>query len=495
MSEFALEMYGITKRFPGVLALNDVTFKVKKGEVHALVGENGAGKSTLMKVLNGVFIPEEGSIKVNGNLVEINNTNVAKKLGIGLIFQEFNLVSSLSAAENVYLGALEANKAGIVNWKKTNKMAEELLKDLNFNISPKTFVEELSVAEKQLVEIAKVLSIDARIIVMDEPTASLSESEINKLFDLIKKLKKNGVTIVYISHRLEEIFAIADSVTVLRDGKIISTESVQNETRNKIIEKMVGRSLEMEFPARESHIGKIVLEVKNLKNYRLNDISFDLHEGEIIGISGLVGSGRTELAKAIFGEEPIDSGEIIIKGEKIKMKSPVTAKKNSLALIPEDRKDEGLVLNFSVMMNSTICNLKKIVGVFKVLSKRKEKKDANNMVEKLGVKTPSLQQKALNLSGGNQQKVVVAKWLYSDPDVLIMDEPTRGIDVGAKYEIYLLMNQMVKEGKAIIMISSELPEVMAMSDRLLVMSNGEVKAIFDKHEKNAKDIMKAACNS
>jgi ribose transport system ATP-binding protein len=494
LSKYALEMIGITKKFPGVLALNNVNFKVKKGEVHALVGENGAGKSTLMKVLDGVFIPEEGTIVINGKEVSIKNTNDAKDLGIGLIFQELNLVPSLSAAENVYLGKLKANKAGIVNWRKTNKEAKGLLKKLNFNINPKTLVEELSVAEKQLVEIAKALSIDAKIIIMDEPTASLSESEISKLFDLIKQLKENGVTIVYISHRLEEIFSIADTVTVLRDGNIISTEEVGNETKGSIIEKMVGRSLDMEFPERKSEIGDTVLEVKNLKNYRLNGVSFDLRAGEILGISGLVGSGRTELAKAIFGADPVDSGEIYIKGRKVKIKSPVTAKKSLIALVPEDRKDEGLVLDFSVLMNTTICNLKKILGFSNTLSRSKEKKQGSEIIEKLGVKTPTVQHKTLNLSGGNQQKTVVAKWLFADPDILILDEPTRGIDVGAKYEIYLLMNKMVSEGKAIIMISSELPEVMAMSDRLMVMSEGEIKAIFEKSEINANNIMKAACS-
>ncbi len=491
-SEFILEMINISKSFPGVKALDNVNFKVKSGEVHALVGENGAGKSTLMKILDGVYNTDSGEIIINGKEVKINNTNDARKLGIGFVFQEFNLVASLSVAENVYLGRLKKNKMRLVDWKNINYEAEKLLFDLNFKINPKTLIEDLSVAEKQLVEIAKALSLDAQIIIMDEPTSALTKSEIDKLFVIINDLKNKGITIIYISHRLEEIFLIADRVSVLRDGKIISTKQVIDETKNDIIEKMVGRSFDLEFPERESNIGEVVLEIENLSSNLLKNISFKLHAGEILGISGLVGSGRTELAKALFGDDPPKSGILKVKGKNVKIRSTTHAKKNGIALIPEDRKEEDLVLNFSVLINTTICNLKKIITKIGTLSSQKEKKSAMQIINKLGVKTPSINQKAIYLSGGNQQKVIVAKWLFSEPDILIMDEPTRGIDVGAKFEIYQLMNLMVLEGKAIIMISSELPEVMAMSDRLLVMNKGAIKGVFNKKEINANDIMKAA---
>jgi ribose transport system ATP-binding protein len=492
LKEYALEMIDISKSFPGVKALDSVSFRVKKGEVHALVGENGAGKSTLVKVLDGVYTADSGKIRIDGKEVVIKDTNHSKELGIGLIFQEFNLISSLSVSENIYLARLKNNKAGLVDWKKTNMQAEDLLESLNFTINPNAIVEELSVASKQLVEIAKALSFDAQIIIMDEPTSSLTENEIEKLFLIIRDLKEKGITVIYISHRLEEIFSIADTVTVMRDGKNISTKAIEEETKNQIIEKMVGRALDIEFPKRKSHIREAILEIDVLNTKAIEDISFQLHAGEILGISGLVGSGRTELAKAIFGEDPVRSGTIKIKGKTVKIRSAGHAKKYGIALIPEDRKEEGLVLNFSVMWNTTICNLTKIINRIGILSRVQEKKRSQDIVKKLGVKTPSLNQKTIFLSGGNQQKVVVAKWLFSEPDILIMDEPTRGIDVGAKYEIYQLMNAMVSEGKAIIMISSELPEVMAMSDRILVMNKGRIKGVFERDEINAKDIIKAA---
>lgn len=489
--DFALEMLDINKSFPGVKALTNVTFQVKKGEVHALVGENGAGKSTLMKILNGVFKADSGQIRIHGKEVEINNTNDAKDLGIGLIFQEFNLIPSLSVAENVYLGRLK-NKASLVDWASMNKEAEKLLKSLDFNFNPRTTVDYLSVAEKQLVEIAKVLSLNANIILMDEPTATLTSKEIDKLFNIIRNLKEKGITIIYISHRLEEIFGIADTVTVLRDGEVILTNDVSKETKTNIIEKMVGRSLQLEFPPREKRCGEVVLEVKNINSRLLKDISFELHAGEILGIAGLVGSGRTELAKAVFGEDPPISGTISVKGRVRRIKSTFSAKKCGIALVPEDRKEEGLVLDFSVMSNSSICNLNKISMKAGLISKRKERLNSQEITGKLGVKTPTINQKVKNLSGGNQQKVVLAKWLFSDPEILILDEPTRGIDVGAKYEIYQLMNAMVAEGKAIIMISSELPEVLGMSDRILVMSNGRIKGTFKNEEIDANMIMKTA---
>jgi len=493
MNEYILEMEGITKRFPGVTALEAVTFKVKRGEVHALVGENGAGKSTLMKILNGVYQADEGKVRVDGKEVKFHNTNDARASGVSLIFQEFNLVSSLSAAENTYLGRLKSNKYGMIDWKEVNKSAGSFLESLDFKIKADTPVEQLSVAEKQMVEIAKALSVDAKIIVMDEPTATLTEKEIEKLFKIIKNLKEKGVTIVYISHRLEEIFSICDRVTVLRDGKVIDTMNVGETNKTIIIEKMVGRSIDMEFPERESNIGDVILEIRGLnRKNALKNINFTLHSGEILGIAGLVGSGRTELARAIFGADRSESGEIRIKGRTVKIVSTVSAKQNSIALVPEDRKDQGLVVDFSILYNITICNLKKVLRNKWILSKKREISASEKQAQKLSIKTPSIYQKVSNLSGGNQQKVVLAKWLFADADILILDEPTRGIDVGAKYEIYLLMNEMVREGKSIIMISSELPEVLAMSDRVLVMSNGEVKGCFDKEAINAEIVMKTA---
>ncbi len=493
MHEFALEMMDITKVFPGVKALDKVNFNVKKGEVHALVGENGAGKSTLMKILDGVYSSYDGEIRINGEKVLLRDTNDAKKNGISLIFQEFNLIPSLSVAENIYLGRLESNKLGVLNWKRIKESAADLFQALGFNISADAIVENLSIAEKQMVEIAKALSINARIIIMDEPTAALTQSEILKLFKIIRELKCKGVTIIYISHRLEEIFEITDTTTVLRDGQIIDTVKTCNTSKAEIIEKMVGRSIDREFPVCQKEIGETILEVKDLiRKDVLKEINFNLRAGEILGISGLVGSGRTELARTIFGADAVDSGELKIKNKVVRIYSTLQGKKNSVALVPEDRKDQGLVVNFSVLLNMTICNLKKVTFKNLILNKRKEKLVCGEYIKKLGVKTPSMQQKCINLSGGNQQKIVLAKWLFADADILILDEPTRGIDVGAKFEIYLLMHEMVKTGKSIIMISSELPEVIGMSDRILVMSEGKVKGCFEKKDINPELIMKAA---
>jgi ribose transport system ATP-binding protein len=493
MSEYALEMLEITKSFPGVKALNAVTFNVRQGDVHALVGENGAGKSTLMKILGGVFSAENGEIKLKGKKVDLHNTNDAKESGISFIFQEFNLIPSLTVAENAFLGMLKSNKLGVVDWKQVKNNAQKLLDKFNFNLNINALVEDLSVAEKQMLEIAKALSIDAEIIIMDEPSATLTENEIKKLFEIIKDLKAQGVTVIYISHRLEEIFEICDTVTVLRDGQVIDTMAIAGTSKPSIIEKMVGRSLAMEFPVRKPNIGDTILEVKNLSRKNvLKNISFKLRAGEVLGISGLVGSGRTELARAIFGADKVDEKEIIIKGKKIKIASTVDGKNNSLALVPEDRKSEGLVLDFDILTNITVCNLTKVLGGRFFLNKSKELAAANKFKDKLKIKTPSINQTVVNLSGGNQQKVVVAKWLFADADILILDEPTRGIDVGAKYEIYLLINEMVAAGKSVIMISSELPEVLGMSDRILVMGDGEVKGIFDNHEVSPELIIKAA---
>jgi ABC-type sugar transport system ATPase subunit len=473
MGQILLEMRNITKTFPGVKALDNVSLVVLRGEVHGLVGENGAGKSTLMKILNGVLIPDSGKIFIDGTPVTFKNTKQAQSLGISLIYQEFNLVNTLSVAENIYLGFLKTNRANFISWKKVRTDASELIKRLGFSFNVNEKVENLSVAEKQLVEIAKALSVNAKLIAMDEPTSSLTSNEINNLFSIIQGLKERGITIIYISHKLDEVMTICDSVTVLRDGRIIDTKDVKDTNNNEIISKMVGRPVEMTYPLRQSAISdEVVLEVKNLSCAGfVRNISFSLRKGEVLGLAGLVGSGRTELVEAIFGARPLQNGEIYIHGQKVKIKSTADGKHFSIGLVTEDRKETGLALGYNVAENIIITNLNKVrVGL--IVSKNLVKSSVGQYVDELGIKTPSIWQTAVNLSGGNQQKIVLAKWLFSDVEILIMDEPTRGIDVGTKYEIYLLINDLVKKGKSIIMISSELPEVLGMSDRVIVINDG-----------------------
>ncbi len=491
MKDYILEMKGITKTFPGVVALNNVDISVKQGEVHALIGENGAGKSTLMKVLNGVYTADSGEIFLNGKKVTLKNTTDAKKHGIGLIFQEFNLVNSLSAAENIYMNRLR-KKYGRIDWKQINIDAQNLVDRLDFNFKVTEKVENLSTAQKQLVEIAKVLTFEAKIIVMDEPTSSLTSVEIDKLFKVIENLRKNGITIIYISHKLDEIFSICDTVTVMRDGEVVDTRPVSEYTPEQIIECMVGRSVDMKYPKRSVTLGEEILSVNRItRDGIIRDISFNLHKGEILGIAGLVGSGRTELAEAIFGAEKYDSGVIMVNGRKVVIHSTNEGKKHGIGLLTEDRKETGLVLTYDIIRNITITNLSKIKkGPF--ISAVKEKKLAAQYCNELNIKTPSTKQLAINLSGGNQQKVVFAKWLFSDVDILILDEPTRGIDVGAKYEIYLLMNQLVERGKSIILISSELPEVLGMSDRVIVLSEGMKKGELSSEHATPEAVMSMA---
>lgn len=494
MSEFILEMRNIEKEFPGVKALNNVSFRVKKGEVHALVGENGAGKSTLMKVLNGVFKAEKGEIFLDDVKVEIKNINDAQSLGMALIFQEINLIQTLSIAENIFLGKLKKTGAGLVDWKKIISESKKILHEMDFDLDVTKLVKDISVAEKQMVEIGRALSANAKIIVMDEPTSSLTKIEVDKLFNLIRILKKNGVTVVYISHKLDEIFRICDTVTILRDGKVIDTRPIEDLTKDQIIERMVGRSVDMEFPKRSTKPGEVIFETKNIRRNRLLfGVDFVLRKGEVLGIAGLVGSGRTELAEAIFGAEKIESGEIFINGKKVYIHSTKDAKDNSIGMITEERKVTGLALDFTVARNLTITNLKRVADSGSI-RKTREAKVAREFVDKLNIKTPSINQKVLNLSGGNQQKLVIAKWLFSDADILILDEPTRGIDVGAKYEIYLLINELAEKGKSIIMISSELPEVLGMSDRVLVMHNGTIRGELTGEGISAEAAMRLAVN-
>lgn len=491
MNDYILEMRNITKTFPGVVALDGVSLQVKKGEVHALIGENGAGKSTLMKILNGVYQADEGDIFLNGVETRIKDTTDAKQKGIGLVFQEFNLVDSLSVSENIFMNRLKKSK-GRIDWKGIDKDAQKLLDGYEFNFNATAKVENLSAAQKQLVEIAKVLSYNAKIVVMDEPTSSLTSNETEILFGIIDKLKKEGVSIIFISHKLEEVFRLCDTTTVLRDGKIIDTKKTSEFSRNEIIEKMVGRSVSAEYPKKKCEIGETILKVEGLTRKGIvNDISFELHRGEILGFAGLVGSGRTETAEAIFGAEKMDSGNIWINGKKTEIHSTSHGKSEGIGLLTEDRKETGLVLNYDLEKNISITNLDKIKNR-KFLSNKKESELTTALSKELNVKTPSMKQLAMNLSGGNQQKVVFAKWLFSDVEILILDEPTRGIDVGAKYEIYQLMNNLAESGKAIIMISSELPEVLGMSDRVVVLSGGEKVGELSKSEATPAAVMALA---
>ena len=485
------EMRGISKSFPGVKALNDVGFSVAEGEVRALVGENGAGKSTLMKILNGNYKKDSGSILIDGVEVDITDPQVADAHGITIIFQELNLVDELSIAENIFAGRL-AKRGRLVNWKELNNRAKELLERISFYVDPRKLVGSLTVAEKQMVEIAKALSRNSRIILMDEPSATLTKKELDALFQIIRDLKKSGIAVIYISHRMEEIFEICESVTVMRDGMIIGTRDINNVTSDELVEMMVGREINSAYPARNVEIGEEILKVENLcRKDRKQDVAFSLRRGEVLGIAGLVGAGRTEIMRAIFGVDYIRSLDVYVKGKKVKINNPASAKKYGIAFLTEDRKVEGLTLDFTVKSNVVSANLPSIrKGLF--TNVKKENNLADHYIEKIRVKTPTRNQKVGNLSGGNQQKVVVGKWLNTDPDILIMDEPTRGIDVGAKREIYEVINNLASQGKAIILISSELPEVLGMSDRVLVMKDDAIVAELTGEQINAVEVMRYA---
>ncbi len=485
------EMRGISKSFPGVKALDNVGFTVAEGEVRALVGENGAGKSTLMKILNGNYKKDSGDILIDGVPVNITNPQVADSLGITIIFQELNLVDDLSIAENIFAGRLSA-KGKLVNWKEINEKAKQLLERVSFDTDPTRLVGSLTVAEKQMVEIAKALSRNSRIILMDEPSATLTKKELDALFEIIRDLKKNGIAVIYISHRMEEIFQICESVTVMRDGQIIGTRQVADVTSDELVEMMVGREVNSAYPKRDVQIGEEVLRVENLcRKDRDQNVAFSLYKGEVLGIAGLVGAGRTEIMRAIFGVDYIKSLDVYVKGKKVKITDPASAKKHRIAFLTEDRKVEGLTLDFTVKSNIVAANLPSIrKGLF--TSKKLENQIADEYIEKIRVKTPTRNQKVGNLSGGNQQKVVVGKWLNSEPDILIMDEPTRGIDVGAKREIYEIINDLVAQGKSVILISSELPEVLGMSDRVLVMKDDAIVAELTGEDINPVEVMRHA---
>ncbi|MDO5445410.1 MAG: sugar ABC transporter ATP-binding protein [Eubacteriales bacterium] len=472
-------MRNIVKKFPGVLALDHVNLKVKKGEVHALLGENGAGKSTLMKILSGAYQKDEGEILIDGQPVEINSAQDSQKLNISIIYQELNLTEQLTVAENIFMGRQIMKNPAMVNWKAMYEESQKILDDLGIAIDSHTLVRDLGVAHKQMVEVAKALSINSRILVMDEPTAPLTNREIETLFSTIRMLKSRGVSIIYISHRLEEVMEVCDRCTIMRDGQNVTEMNVADTNLDEIIKYMVGRELKEKFPKIHVEPGAERLRVENINaGKQVKNISLSARGGEILGIAGLVGAGRTETARAIFGMDRKESGEIYVDGEKVEINQPLDAIKAGIGFVTEDRKGEGLVLTMPISQNITLASLEKL-GSSVSMSLGKEKEIVQDYIGKLNIKTPSYLQLARNLSGGNQQKVVLAKWLLSNSRVIIFDEPTRGIDVGAKIEVYNIINSLVEAGVAVIMISSELPEVLGMSDRVAVMHQGEITGVFD----------------
>ena len=489
----ALEMRHISKQYPGVRALDDVSLTVGVAEVHALLGENGAGKSTLVKILAGAETKDSGEILLQGAPVQVDSPQKAMSLGISIIYQEFNLVPYLSAGENIFLGREpRAALPGFVDFKTLYREAQAVIDSLGVRLDARTPVNRLSVAQQQMVEIAKATSKKSRIIIMDEPSATLTEHELQALFGLIRQLKAEGVSIIYISHRLEEVFEVCDRATIMRDGHGIATEDVSRLTREQIIRMMVGRELKEAIPKVAAEVGPPALAVRHLNRTGvLHDISFEVRQGEILGIAGLVGAGRTETARALFGADPIDSGEIEVFGKPVRIRSPQDAIKHGIGLVTEDRKQQGLVLGMVVRENNTLAHLD-AVSTLGFIRRREERQVAEKYRASLAIKTPSVEQVVQNLSGGNQQKVVLAKWLFTGSKILIFDEPTRGIDVGAKSEIYKLMNELAAEGVAIVMISSELPEVLGMSDRILVMHEGRLMGELSRDEATQEKIMHLA---
>lgn len=495
MSETFLQMSHITKRFPGVLALSSVDFALRKGEVHALLGENGAGKSTLMKILSGVYQPDEGDIIFEGQSVSFANPLSAQSAGITIIHQEFNLFPELTVEENIFIGReFCKNNRWRLDEKQQRQAAIDILQKLNLNISPETLVADLTVAQQQMVEIAKAISVNAKILIMDEPTAALTETEIDSLFQVTRLLKEQGTGIVYISHRLEELALIADRATVMRDGQFIATVDYDAVKISDLIAMMVGRDLGNIYPRRGPLAQrKPVLEVSGLtRNGVLNNIDFTLYQGEILGFAGLMGAGRTELARAIFGADPIDGGTLKLNGKVTVIKDIPDAIQQGISYLTEDRKKEGLALGLSVERNIMLGNYPEYSDRYGNVDSKRCQKTSEEQVKALRIKTPHLEQAALNLSGGNQQKIIIARWVCKDTDILIFDEPTRGIDVGAKLEIYELMNRLVAKGKSIIMISSELPEVLGMCDRILVMRNGRITGELASDDATQEKIMQYA---
>ncbi|MCX6029832.1 MAG: sugar ABC transporter ATP-binding protein [Chloroflexi bacterium] len=495
MGDILVSMEGIEKTFPGVHALSQCRFELRAGEVHALVGENGAGKSTLMKVLAGVYTKDAGRILYKGKEVEIPTPRAAQHLGISMIHQELNLMPHLTVAQNVFIGREPRQGVRFVlDEKAINAQTQQLFDTMHLKLDPRTKVADLTVAKQQMVEIAKSLSFNSDVLIMDEPTAALTEAEIDELFRIIRQLREKGVGVVHISHRLEELKQISDRVTVMRDGRYIDTVQTQDVTIDRIISMMVGRTIFEATPeVPENPSQEVVLEVKNLNRGNvIKDASFSLKRGEILGFAGLMGAGRTEVARAVFGADPVDSGEVYVRGKKVQINSPSDAVQHGIAYLSEDRKRYGLALGLDVETNIVLASFKKFLGALGWVNSAKTRTAAAHYVEALSIRTPGLQQQVRNLSGGNQQKLVIGKWLTANTDVLIFDEPTRGIDVGAKSEIYRLLNDLAQQGKSIIMISSELPEILRMSHRIIVMCEGRVTGELTSAEATQEKIMQFA---
>ncbi len=485
-SEYILTMSHVNKSFPGVKALDDVSIRVKRGEVHGLVGENGAGKSTLMKILSGVYTKDSGEVVFDGQVIEKTTPVESLNRGMSIIYQEFNLVQTMTVGENIFMGRFKE----VGGMRGTHKKARELLDRIGSKIRTHALVKDLSTSEMQMVEIAKALSFNSKLIIMDEPSSSLTADELKALFQIVRQLVQQGISVIYISHKLDEIFELCDSITIMRDGHVIDSKPVADLTRAEMITKMVGREIENEYPPRPECVGDVLLEVSNLNSHKLHDVSFQLHRGEILGLVGLVGAGRTEMIRALFGADHVRSIDVKMEGKPVHIKNPRDAIALGMALVPEDRKLQGLVLPFGVGANISMAALKNISsGPLKVVNGSKEKELSQRQIEDLLIKTPSAETKVVSLSGGNQQKCVLGRWLEMNPKVLILDEPTRGIDVGAKFEIYLLMKRIVENGGSIILISSELPEVLNMSNRVLAVCEGRITGEFNPVTDSVDTIM------
>lgn len=488
-----LELKNIVKKYPGVVALDKVSLEIKEGEVHALVGENGAGKSTLIKTITGAISPNEGEIILHGKTFKSMNPTLSRENGVSVIYQEFNLVPELPIFENIFLGRAIKNSLFINKNEMINK-SREIFEKFGMHINPRDLVSSLTVGYQQIVEISKAISEKAKILIMDEPSAPLTNKEVEVMFNVVRKLKEDGVTIIYISHRLEEIFELSDRVTVLRDGKKITTLKTKETNKDELIKYMVGRELKETYPLRDHEISEeYLLEVKNLCGNGLENISFNLKKGEVLGISGLIGSGRTELAELLYGFKNVEEGEILLHGKRVNSNSPKEALKNGIALVPEDRKKKGALLSMSIRENISMPIINKISKAA-IVDKNKEREIVKKYSDSMRIKTPSLNQRVRNLSGGNQQKVVIGKCLSSEPELMIFDEPTRGIDVGAKFEIYTLVNELAKEGKGLILISSEMEEIMGMADRIIVLAEGKLTGELKKEEFSQEELMKLASN-
>ncbi len=487
-----IEMRGIDKSFGSNQVLKQAGFTLESGEVHALMGENGAGKSTLMKILTGVYTKDAGTVLVDGKEVNYKNPQEAEKAGIVFIYQELNVMFDLTVEENLFMGKEIHGKFGICDKKAMQKKAQEALNILGVNISPKTVMAELSVGQQQMVEICKALMADAKVIIMDEPTAALTQSETVALFKVIESLRKKGVSMVYISHRMEEIFEMCDRITVLRDGSYIGVKNTPETNMNEIVKMMIGREIGERYPSRNVKIGKEVLKVKELtRKGTFHDVNFSVRAGEVLGVSGLMGAGRTEIMQAIFGNLSYESGTIEIDGKEVKISNPRQAMEHGIGFITEDRKTEGLMLDKSIRENISLCNLRRI-SKSSVISREAEKNMVAEAIKDLHIKCFGSYHECNNLSGGNQQKVVLAKWILTNPKILILDEPTRGVDIGAKKEIYSIINKLAAQGVAIIMVSSELPEVLGMSDNIMVVREGEVRGIISYEEANQERVMTLA---